>query len=157
MSTHKFNHTWIERLPYSSKRKLYIDSTSNTKFTNCDFVLMVGARSKTAYLRYRPVVNGKRKQILKKIGDANVIQLADLRESYIDMALDIRTKESPLLSAKETREVTLGHLIDFYLSENNPSDINNLLRFKKSKVDEFRSPHLWKIENGVWELRHKPY
>lgn len=26
-----------------------------------------------------------------------------------------------------------------------------------SKVDEFRSPHLWKIENGVWELRHKPY
>ena len=93
MSTHKFNHTWIERLPYSSKRKLYIDSTSNTKFTNCDFVLMVGARSKTAYLRYRPIVNGKRKQILKKIGDANVIQLADLRESYIDMALDIRTKE----------------------------------------------------------------
>ena len=120
MSTHKFNHTWIERLPYSSKRKLYIDSTSNTKFTNCDFVLMVGARSKTAYLRYRPVVNGKRKQILKKIGDANVIQLADLRESYIDMALDIRTKESPLLSSKETREVTLGHLIDFYLAENNP-------------------------------------
>lgn len=139
MSTHKFNHTWIERLPYSSKRKLYIDSTSNTKFTNCDFVLMVGARSKTAYLRYRPVVNGKRKQILKKIGDANVIQLADLRESYIDMALDIRTKESPLLSAKETREVTLGNLIDFYLAENNPSDINNLLRFKKSKVDEFRT------------------
>ena len=51
MSTQKFNHTWIERLPYSSKRKLYIDSTSNTKFTNCDFVLMVGARSKTAYLK----------------------------------------------------------------------------------------------------------
>ena len=72
MSTQKFNHTWIKRLPYSSKRKVYIDSTNNTKFTNCDFVLIVGARSKTAYLRYRPTKNGVRKAVLKKIGDANV-------------------------------------------------------------------------------------
>ena len=94
MSTQKFNHTWIERLPYSSKRKLYIDSTSNTKFTNCDFVLMVGARSKTAYLRYRPIENGKRKQVLKKIGDANVIPLSDLRDSYIEHATDILRKDN---------------------------------------------------------------
>ena len=69
MSTQKFNHTWIERLPYSSKRKLYIDSTSNTKFTNCDFVLMVGARSKTAYLRYRPIEKTeKENRFLKRLG-----------------------------------------------------------------------------------------
>ena len=23
--------------------------------------------------------------------------------------------------------------------------------------DRFRSPHLWKIENGVWELRRTPW
>ncbi|MBT3954252.1 MAG: hypothetical protein HOF37_10130 [Rhodobacterales bacterium] len=139
MSTHKFNHTWIERLPYSSKRKVYIDSAKNTQFTNCDFILVVGARTKTAYLRYRPVINGKRKPVLKKLGDANISQLADLRESYIDMAMEIRTKESPLLSSKETREVTIGHLIDYYLSENSPSDIDNMLRFKNQTVDSFRT------------------
>lgn len=135
MSTHKFNHTWIERLPYSSKRKVYIDSSNNTKFTNCDFILIVGARSKTAYLRYRPVLNGKRKQVLNKIGDANVIPIADLRDAYIEQATDILRKESPILSAKETREVTFGHLIDFYLSENDPSDKDNMLRFKNQVVE----------------------
>lgn len=24
-------------------------------------------------------------------------------------------------------------------------------------VDRFRSPHLWKVENGLWRLRHTPY
>jgi len=43
MSTHKFKHTWIERLPYSSKRKVYIDSAKNTQFTNYDFILVLGA------------------------------------------------------------------------------------------------------------------
>ena len=154
MSTHKFNHTWIERLPYSSKRKLYIDSTSNTKFTNCDFVMMVGARSKTAYLRYRPIENGKRKQVLKKIGDANVIPLSDLRDSYIEQATDILRKESPILSAKETREVTIGHLIDFYLSENNPSDKDNLLRFKNQTIDgTLKVSNLICLEQDVFSVK----
>lgn len=135
MSTHKFNHTWIERLPYSSKRKVYIDSSNNTKFTNCDFILIVGARSKTAYLRYRPIINGKRKQVLNKIGDANVIPIVDLRDAYIKQATDILRKESPILSAKETRAATIGNLIDFYLSENDPSDKDNMLRFKNQIVE----------------------
>ena len=24
-------------------------------------------------------------------------------------------------------------------------------------ADRFRSPHLWKWENGLWKLRHTPY
>jgi N-acetyl sugar amidotransferase len=27
--------------------------------------------------------------------------------------------------------------------------------FKNELADKFRSPHLWKKENGIWELRHK--
>ena len=135
MSTQKFNHTWIQRLPYSSKRKVYIDSTNNTKFTNCDFVLIVGARSKTAYLRYRPTKNGVRKAVLKKIGDANVIPLADLRDAYTKQAMEILTKDSPILTAKETRNVTIGNLIDFYLSENNPSDKDNMIRLKNQIIE----------------------
>jgi N-acetyl sugar amidotransferase len=27
--------------------------------------------------------------------------------------------------------------------------------FKNDLADKFRSPHLWKKENGIWELRHK--
>lgn len=155
MSTHKFNHTWIERLPYSSKRKVYIDSSNNTKFTNCDFILIVGARSKTAYLRYRPIINGKRKQVLNKIGDANVIPIADLRDTYIEQAIDILRKESPILSAKETREVTFGHLIDFYLSENNPSDKDNMLRFKNQIVEgKTKVADLVCLEQDVFTIKN---
>ena len=24
-------------------------------------------------------------------------------------------------------------------------------------ADRFRSPHIWKYENGLWKLRHTPY
>jgi len=130
MSTHKFNHTWIEKLPYSSKRKLYIDSSINTKFTNTDFILLVGARSKTAYLRYRPIENGKRKQVLKKIGDANAIPLADLKESYTKQALQILRNDSPILIPKKTRDVNIGNLIDFYIAKNDVSDTANMLALK---------------------------
>ena len=153
MSTHKFNHTWIERLPYSSKRKLYIDSTSNTKFTNCDFILMVGARSKTAYLRYRPVENGKRKQVLKKIGDANVIPLVHLKEAYTKQALQILTNDSPILTEKETREVTIGHLVDFYLENNNVSDSANMLRLKKQSYLNQTVGDLKCIEQDVFTIK----
>lgn len=158
MSTHKFNHTWIEKLPYSSKRKLYIDSTINTKFTNCDFILMVGARTKTAYLRYRPIENGKRKQVLKKIGDAKVIPLADLKEAYTKEALQILTKDSPILTEKETRNVTIGHLIDFYIKDKeakkkNVSDKANMLSLKKQSYLEGTVGNLICSEQDVFTIK----
>lgn len=155
MSTHKFNHTWIKRLPYTSKRKVYIDSTNNTKFTNCDFVLIVGARSKTAYLRYRPTKNGVRKAVLKKIGDANVIPLADLRDAYTRQAMEILTKDSPILTAKETRNVTIGNLIDFYLSENNPSDKDNMIRLKNQIIEgNLKVGDLLCIDQDVFSIKN---
>ena len=158
MSTHKFNHTWIERLPYSTKRQLYIDSTSNTKFTNCDFVLMVGARSKTAYLRYRPVENGKRKQILKKIGDANVIPLVDLRDAYTKQALAIITNDSPILTEKEIRNVTLGHLIDFYIEDKkdknkNVTDTAGMVRLKNQPYQGSTVGNLLCSEQDVFTIK----
>ena len=158
MSTHKFNHTWIERLPYSTKRQLYIDSTANTKFTNCDFILMVGARSKTAYLRYRPIENGKRKQILKKIGDANVIPLVDLREAYTQQALEIITNASPILTQKETRNVTLGHLIDFYIQskkekKKNITDTEGMLRLKNQPYLKSTVGDLLCMDQDVFSIK----
>ena len=158
MSTHKFNHTWIEKLPYSSKRKLYIDSTINTKFTNCDFILMVGARSKTAYLRYRPVENGKRKQVMKKIGDANVIPLSDLKEAYTKQALQILTKDSPILTEKETRNMTIGHLIDFYIKDKESkkkvvSDKANMLSLKNQPYLESTVGNLKCSEQDVFTIK----
>ena len=158
MSTHKFNHTWIEKLPYSSKRKLYIDSTINTKFTNCDFILMVGARSKTAYLRYRPVENGKRKQVMKKIGDANVIPLSDLKEAYTKQALQILTKDSPILTEKETRNMTIGHLIDFYIKDKESkkkvvSDKANMLSLKNQSYLESTVGNLKCSEQDVFTIK----
>lgn len=158
MSTHKFNHTWIEKLPYSSKRKLYIDSTINTKFTNCDFILMVGARTKTAYLRYRPIENGKRKQVLKKIGDAKITPLADLKEAYTKEALKILTKDSPILTQKETRDVTIGHLIDFYIKDKeakkkNVSDKANMLSLRNQPYLKSTVGNLKCSEQDVFTIK----
>ncbi|MDB4135082.1 hypothetical protein N9731_00170 [Gammaproteobacteria bacterium] len=158
MSTHKFNHTWIEKLPYSSKRKLYIDSTINTKFTNCDFILMVGARTKTAYLRYRPIQNGKRKTVLKKIGDAKVIPLADLKDAYTKEALQILSKDSPILTEKETRNMTIGHLIDFYIKDKeakkkNVSDKANMLSLKNQPYLKSTVGNLKCSEQDVFTIK----
>ena len=64
MATAKFSETWINQVPHSSKRTLYIDSSKDTQFNNCNLVLMVGSRSKTAYLRHRVMSNGTSKQVL---------------------------------------------------------------------------------------------
>ena len=144
MSTQKFNHTWIKRLPYSSKRKLYIDSTINTKFTNCDFVLIVGAKSKTAYLRYRPTIDGVRKPVMKKIGDANIIPLVDLREAYTKQAMEILTKDSPILADKELKNITLGDLIDFYIKD-------------KKRISELRKKKFVTDTGGMTRLKNQPY
>tara|TARA_B100000780_G_scaffold269925_1_gene229212 strand:- start:1 stop:1239 length:1239 start_codon:yes stop_codon:yes gene_type:complete len=154
MATHKFNSTWIAKLPYSSKREVYIDSNKNTQFANCDFLLVVGAKTKTAYLRHRPQINGKTKEVWKKIGDAVVMDLKVLTNEYTKMVMAIKTNESPLLSAKKIRNVTLGHLIDFYLSENNPTDIANLLRFKKQKVNNHQNvSDLVCLEQDVFTIK----
>tara|TARA_R100000654_G_scaffold22488_1_gene44783 strand:- start:299 stop:1561 length:1263 start_codon:yes stop_codon:yes gene_type:complete len=132
MALQKFTSTWINKVPYSSNRTLYIDSSPDTKFHECDLVLIVGKQSKTAYLRHRPTVNGIRKSTLHKIGDANVIPLYDLKQEYEKQVIQIKTKESPILVEKKFRDVTLGHLIDFYLQNKSSSDADGLVRLKSS-------------------------
>jgi len=131
MANQKFTPTWIERLPYSSKRKVYIDASPNTKFQNCDFMLIVGARTKTAYLRYRPKVNGLTKPVLEKLGDTKVTSLAVLKEIYEKKVIELKNNESPLLIEKEARKVTLADLIDFYIDKKPRTDQVQMLRLKE--------------------------
>ena len=135
MANQKFTPTWIERLPYSSKRKVYIDASPNTKFQNCDFMLVVGSKSKSAYLRYRPKVNGVEKTRTIKIGDADVIDLMDLREAYEREVLNLKKQDSPILQAKEIRKFNLSNAIDFYLAfmlqrKKTPADTDSLIKLK---------------------------
>jgi len=64
MAKHKFSEIWIDQVRHSSKRALYIDSSKETQFNNCSLVLVVGARTKKAYLRHRTMAEGKQTQVL---------------------------------------------------------------------------------------------
>ena len=130
MATAKFSETWINQVPHSSKRTLYIDSSKDTQFNNCNLVLMVGSRSKTAYLRHRVMSNGTSKQVLNKIGDAKALSLRDIKTIYTDRVVDIIRNDSPILMKKEVRGITLGGLIDFYVSKKATSDSTEMMRLK---------------------------
>ena len=130
MTTHKFSETWIDQVPYSSKRTLYIDSSKDTQFNNCNLALMVGARSKTAYIRHRVMNNGTNKQVLNKIGDAKVLSLRDIKTIYTYKVVAIIRNDSPILMDREVRGITLGGLIDFYVSKKSTSDSSEMMRLK---------------------------
>ena len=109
MSGIKLTAQKIEKLPFSSKRTLYIDKHPTTKFQNCDFVLIVGARSKMAYLRHRPIINGSRKTSMIKLGNASIIGLSELREIYTEEVTKIIRNESNYLIKKDQRDRTSNY------------------------------------------------
>ena len=135
MAKQNFTATWINNLPYTLKRKVYIDASPNTKFLNCDFILVVGSKSKSAFLRYRPKINGVEKTRTIKIGDADVIDLMELREAYEREVLNLKKQDSPILQSKEIRKFNLGNAIDFYLAfmlqrKKTPADKDSLIKLK---------------------------
>lgn len=139
MSGIKLTAQKIEKLPFSSKRTLYIDKHPTTKFQNCDFVLIVGARSKMAYLRHRPIINGSRKTSMIKLGNASVIGLSELREIYTEEVTKIIRNESNYLIEKDQRDITLKDLVDFYILRKKPSDyeqkqMNSLINQKLDRI-----------------------
>ena len=97
MSGLKLTASNIQRLPFSSKRTVYIDKEPSTKWRDCDFILIVGARTKTAYLRYRPMVDGKRKTQYIKLGSAIENTLGQLRKSYEKEVMKIKSENSVFL------------------------------------------------------------
>ena len=139
MSGIKLTAQKIEKLPFSSKRVLYIDKEPTTKFQSCDFILVVGARTKTAYLRHRPKINGVRKNQMIKLGDATVISLSELRDIYFEEVTKIKRGESDYLIEKDQRDIKLRDLTDFYIQKKNPSDydktqMNNLMDQSIDKI-----------------------
>lgn len=139
MSGIKLTAQKIEKLPFSSKRTLYIDNHPTTKFKGCDFIVVVGARTKTAYLRHRPVINGTRKNTMVKLGDATAISLSELREIYFDEVVKLKRGESNYLIEKDQRDITLRDLVDFYILKKKPSDyeqkqMNSLMNQTLDKI-----------------------
>ena len=134
MSGIKLTAQKIEKLPYSSKRTLYIDKHPTTKYQSCDFILVVGARTKTAFLRHRPKVNGVRKQQMIKLGDATVISLSELRDMYLEEVIKIRRGESEYLVAKDQREITLGNLVDIYITGKEQGKGKDVSKYDKEQM-----------------------
>ena len=130
MAKHKFSETWIDQVPHSSKRTLYIDSSKETQFNNCSLVLVVGARTKTAYLRHRTMADGRTTQVLEKLGDAKALPFCDIKEIYNAKVVDIAQGNSPLLVEKKIRKMTLGEVIDFYVTNKKRSDAEAMMRLK---------------------------
>ena len=134
MSGIKLTAQKIEKLPYSSKRTLYIDKHPTTKYQSCDFILVVGARTKTAFLRHRPKINGVRKQQMIKLGDATVISLSELRDMYLEEVIKIRRGESEYLVAKDQREITLGNLVDIYITGKEQGKGKDVSKYDKEQM-----------------------
>ena len=148
MSGIKLTAQKIEKLPYSSKRTLYIDKHPTTKYQSCDFILVVGARTKTAFLRHRPKVNGVRKQQMIKLGDATVISLSELRDMYLEEVIKIRRGESEYLVAKDQREITLGNLVDIYITGKEQGKGKDVSKYDKEQMKRLMNQKLNRVLVG---------
>ena len=148
MSGIKLTAQKIEKLPYSSKRTLYIDKHPTTKYQSCDFILVVGARTKTAFLRHRPKVNGVRKQQMIKLGDATVISLSELRDMYLEEVIKIRRGESEYLVAKDQREITLGNLVDIYITGKEQGKGKDVSKYDKEQMKRLMNQKLDRVLVG---------
>ena len=148
MSGIKLTAQKIEKLPYSSKRTLYIDKHPTTKYQSCDFILVVGARTKTAFLRHRPKVNGVRKQQMIKLGDATVISLSELRDMYLEEVIKIRRGESEYLVAKDQREITLGNLVDIYITGKEQGKGKDVSKYDKKQMKRLMNQKLDRVFVG---------
>ena len=148
MSGIKLTAQKIEKLPYSSKRTLYIDKHPTTKYQSCDFILVVGARTKTAFLRHRPKINGVRKQQMIKLGDATVISLSELRDMYLEEVIKIRRGESEYLVAKDQREITLGNLVDIYITGKEQGKGKDVSKYDKEQMKRLMNQKLDRVLVG---------
>ena len=153
MSGIKLTAQKIEKLPFSSKRTLYIDQHPTTKFQNCDFVLIVGARSKMAYLRHRPVINGTRRTTMIKLGDATAISLGELREIYEAEVIKLKRGESEYLLEKDQRDITLKDLVDFYIDRKEQGKGKSVSDYEQKQMNSLMNQKVGKIFVG--ELKCK--
>jgi len=137
MSGLKLTASNIQRLPFSSKRTVYIDKEPSTKWRDCDFILIVGARTKTAYLRYRPMVDGKRKTQYIKLGSAIENTLGQLRKSYEKEVMKIKSENSVFLVDRDIRKAKLSELFAFYLeNKENPTPSEHDQQGMKRLMDQ---------------------
>ena len=140
MAQISFTPAWLKKLPFSSNRIHYTDSSSGSKYPNFDLLVISGARSITGYCRFIERKNGKQIRKLIKLADLtnNALSLSELRDLYRDKVNEMQRNENGELLKKDLQQFTLGNAIDFYLEENNPQDAHHLIKLKDEPFDNQR-------------------